>query len=136
PDPLGCDNAPSEAGVTEVLVATGPESPPVPLEHGDPTYVIVGVQGASMVTLRAIWRGDDAPACGKARFTIRNPETGDELESESFELASTPFDGGRVSGEVYFISEGWPSTFEVEVEMYEVSVTRRLRLGGWARDDA
>ena len=73
------------------------------------TYVVVGLQGSPMVSLRAMWRGDDAPACAQVRLRVRHPDSGAELGSEDVDLASTPAGPFRVSSEVFFVSETWPS---------------------------
>ena len=134
PDPLTCNNAPVEAQVESLSLATGPDDPAQPLADGAPTYVVVDLEGRLLVSIRAMWRGDDAPACAKAELRIRHPDTGVELDSESVSLLSSPAGDARVSGEIFFVVDAWPAVVEVELDVYGTTLTQRVQVGGYPLD--
>ncbi|MFK7988873.1 MAG: hypothetical protein AB8I08_22835 [Sandaracinaceae bacterium] len=136
PDPLTCTNAPSGAELTELGLATGPADPARVLVEGDPTYVVVDLEGRLLVSLRVLWQGPAAPACGQVEIHVRHPDTGVELDGESLQLLSSPTGNGRISAEVYFVADTWPANVDVELEAYGLSFTRRVQVGGFVIADA
>src|SRR5687768_13895531 len=75
PEPARCmGSTPDDAALDEIALFSTREIRG-PLAEGDTTDIEVGGQGFTMATVRAGWRGGDAPECAKVKITIDGTTT-------------------------------------------------------------
>lgn len=135
PEPFECADAPAEATITDLAIGTAPFGFR-PLADGANLYTTVGEDGSELASIRAGWRGAEAPACGRVRIFVFDPGSGRELVDRVYQLDSIPNGDWRVSGDVFFDADGWPPEVVVEITIYGMTLRRTLVVGGFMVPDA
>lgn len=129
-----CDDAPADATITDIAIGTARALRP--LEDGAPTYTETDASGRTLISLRALWRGADAPTCARVTFFVFDPRNGDPLVDEVLQLDSTPIADWKTSGMVFYDASDWPAEVTIEIRIYGMMLRQTHPVGGWEMPDA